>query len=141
MISLVVSLQGPSFLQQYKITTQDQQNFKPKTIVQFNPELSSTQKIVEKEGKEGQSIKVVREIYSENNELIQKESISEDFYPPVHQVEVHGLIVKQSDTTTNNDSATATDTQTTDTIDSATAGTTDTTNADDKYFSFNSWQQ
>ena len=101
---LVISLKGPSFLQQYKITTQDQQNFTPKTIVQFNPELSPTQKIVQKEGKEGQFIKVVREIYTENNELIQKESISEDFYPPVHQVEVHGLIVNQSDTTTANDS-------------------------------------
>ena len=112
MISLVFSLKGPSFLQQYKIITKDQQNFTPKTIVQFNPELSPTQKIVEKEGKEGQFIKVVREIYSENNELIQKENISEDFYPPVHQVEVHGLIVKQSETTTNNDSANATDTQT-----------------------------
>ena len=138
---LVISLKGPSFLQQYKITTQDQQNFTPKTIVQFNPELSPTQKIVEKEGKEGQFIKVVREIYTENNELIQKESISEDFYPPVHQVEVHGLIVKQSDTTTNNDSATATDTQTTDTKDSTTAGTTDTTKADENTSASTSWQQ
>lgn len=123
---LVVSLLGPSFLQQYKIITQDQQSFTPKTIVQFNPELSPAQKIVEKEGKEGQFIKVVRKIYTENNELIQEESISEDFYPPVHRVEVHGLIV--SDTTSNNK---ATDTQTSSTTaaDAAT-GTSDSTNAD-----------
>ncbi len=83
----------------------------------------------------------MREIYTENNELIQTESISEDFYPPVHQVEVHGLIVKQSDTTTNNDSTNATDTQTTDTTDSTTAGTTDTTNADENTSSSRGWQQ
>lgn len=123
---VIFSLKGPSFLQQYKIVIKDQQNYTPKTIVQFNPQLSSTQKIVEKEGKDGQSIKVEREIFTENGELINKESISEDFYPPVHRVEVHGLIVHQSDIKTENASTNAMDTQTSDSSDSTTKGKNDT---------------
>ncbi len=118
---VVFSLLGPSFLQQYKVITKGQQNFKPKTIVQFNPELSSTQKIVEQEGKDGESTTVVREIYSENGELVNTETISEDYYPPVHRVEVHGLIKKQSDTNTGDNTTNTTDTQTSDSVDSATS--------------------
>ena len=69
---LAFSLKGPSFIQQYKVVTKEEQTFEPKTIVQFNPKLSPAQKIVEKEGKAGQMVKVVRETYSENGELVQK---------------------------------------------------------------------
>ena len=87
---LAFSLKGPSFIQQYKVLTKEEQIFEPKMVVQFNPKLSPSQKIVEEEGKEGQMVKVVRETYSEQGELVQKENISEDFYPPVHRVEVRG---------------------------------------------------
>ncbi len=35
-----------------------------------------------------------REHYDENGKLLKKELISEDFYPPVHQIEIQGLIEK-----------------------------------------------
>ena len=70
---------------------------------------------------------MVRKIYTENNGLIQTESISEDFYPPVHQVEVHGLIV--SDTTINNEVTNAS--ESTDAATAGTTGTTDTINTDE----------
>lgn len=129
---VIFYLKGPSFLQQYKIVTKDEQNFTPKTIVQFNPQLSPTQKIVEQEGNDGQSIRVEREIFTENGELIKRESISEDFYPPVHRIEVHDLIVNQSDKKTENDSTNAMDDQTSDSTESTTSGTIDNTNANAK---------
>lgn len=127
---IIFSLIGPSFINEYKIITKDQQNYTPKTIVQFNPQLSPTQKIVEKEGEDGQSIRVDREIFTGNGELVNRESISEDFYPPVHRVEVHGLIVHQSDNKTEDDSANTTDTQTSDSSDSTTKGKNDTSTND-----------
>lgn len=114
---IVVTLKGPSFLNQYKIITTDWQTFKPKTIVQFNPLLSQSQKIVEKQGQEGQYIQVIREIDSEYGERIKQERISEDFYSPINQVEIRGLIVKQNDAVTNN--GTNTDTANNDTTNTA----------------------
>lgn len=106
--SLTVSLLGPSFLNQYRLKTKDKETFKPKTIVQFNPQLSQLQKIVEEEGKEGLLIHVIRETYDENGKLLKTEQISEDFYPPIHRIEVQGLILEEgsSDTEENHSGTT-----------------------------------
>lgn len=117
--SVKVSLLGSSFLNQYQIKTKGKQTFKPKTIVQFNPQLTPLQKIVEEEGKEGLLIKVIRETYDENGQLLKTEEISEDFYAPIHRVEVQGLIVEEGNssenkeqTTDDSDEETNTDTET-----------------------------
>ena len=112
---LVVSLIGESFLYQYKIVEKDKERFRPKTIVQFNSLLSPEEQSVKTEGMDGLLIRIFRETYDENGKRIENEPISEDFYAPIHQVEVHGLIVseKESDTVSeNSDTTDATDEQT-----------------------------
>lgn len=94
--NLHVKLIGPAFSNKYVISTKDEQSFTPKTIKQFNPLLKSGEKTVEKTGKDGMLIKIVREIYDEKGALLKKETMSEDFYPPVPQIEVHGLINKEA---------------------------------------------
>lgn len=97
--SIVVSLLGTKFLNRYNVTPSEQETFRPKIIRQFNPQLGPTEIKVKVEGKDGQLVKVYREHLGEMGELIKKELISEDFYPPVHQVEVQGLIIKEGNST------------------------------------------
>ena len=96
--SLLLTLNGPSFLNRYAISTEDEQVFKPKTIKHYHPLLKTGQKNVEQVGKDGMLISVVRAVYDEKGELLKKEAISEDFYPPIPQIEVHALIEKESQT-------------------------------------------
>lgn len=88
---LEVVVTGAPPIYEYKITASDQQEFKPRIIKQYSPLLKQGQKSIEEEGESGLLIKVTREIYSKNGELLKNEWISEDFYPPVHRVEVFPL--------------------------------------------------
>lgn len=95
--SIYVYLNGPELLNKYVIIPEDKETFKPKIIRQFNPQLGPTEIKVKVEGKEGQIIKIYREHRDEKGAVLKKELIAEDFYPPTHQVEVQGLIVKEGD--------------------------------------------
>lgn len=101
---------GAPLLYEYKITATDKQEFKPRIIKQSSPLLKQGQKSVQTEGKEGLLIKVKREIYGENGELLKNEFISEDFYPPIHRIEVLPLapavIQTAPDSTTGSDTVT-----------------------------------
>ena len=88
---LEVSVKGAPFLYNYSIHTLDKQEFKPRTIKQFSPLLNAGQKSVKAEGSPGVIVKVVRETHTEKGELLKTEVLSEDFYPPVHRIEVHPL--------------------------------------------------
>jgi hypothetical protein len=88
---VTVSLEGESFLNKYIVNTADQESFKPRIIKQYNPLLGPNEVKVKQEGKNGKLIRVIREVYDEKGELLERESISEDFYPPVHRIEVYGL--------------------------------------------------
>ncbi|HJV17174.1 MAG TPA: G5 domain-containing protein, partial [Bacillales bacterium] len=83
---------------QYKIST-DIQGFKPKTIIQYSPLLASGKVSVTTPGKEGNLVKVYREIY-QSDQLLKKELIAEDYYPPVYRVEIHSLTVPNNDQST-----------------------------------------
>lgn len=93
--SLHLSLIGPPLLNNYVISTEEEV-FKPKTIKHYNPLLKRGQKSVEKEGKGGMLVSVIRTVYDEKGERLKQETISEDFYPPIPQIEVHALIEKDS---------------------------------------------
>ncbi|WP_228460360.1 VanW family protein [Cytobacillus dafuensis] len=93
--TLTLSLKGTTFLNKYVITKQDEQTFKPKTIKHYSPLLNPNEKKVKTEGKEGLIIKVFREVYDENGAFLSREEISEDYYPPIHRIEVYGLINKE----------------------------------------------
>ncbi|MCH6266688.1 G5 domain-containing protein [Neobacillus citreus] len=101
---LKVTLKGQKFLYDYKITTKDEQKLKPKTIVQYSPALSPGKKKIQTAGEEGLIIKVYREVY-QGEQLVKSENISEDYYPPVYQVEVQGITAaneQQTSTATTN---------------------------------------
>ncbi|MDF2606476.1 MAG: hypothetical protein K0S34_666 [Bacillales bacterium] len=88
---LYVTLKGPSLLFTYKITSEGQQIFEPKKVIQYDPLIKNTSKIIEREGKNGGLIKIYREIYNNEGQRLSRELISEDFYPPIHTIEVRGL--------------------------------------------------
>jgi len=90
---LHVTVSGNTFTSSYKIKMDEMQYFSPKTIKQFSPLLKTGEKKVEVAGEKGVLIKVFREEYK-NNKLVQKGLISEDFYPPKHQIEIHSLAQK-----------------------------------------------
>lgn len=94
---IFISLKGPELLNKYVILLEDKGTFKPKIIRQFNPQLSPTEIKVKVEGKEGQLIKVYREHRDEKGEVLKKELVAEDFYAPIHRVEVQGLIINEGD--------------------------------------------
>jgi hypothetical protein len=87
---LQVTVSGNKFINSYKIKTDEIEYFSPKTVKQFSPLLKTGEKKLGTEGKKGVLIKVYREEYK-NNQLVHKELISEDFYPPIHQIEIHPL--------------------------------------------------
>ncbi|MBT2636347.1 VanW family protein [Bacillus sp. ISL-39] len=96
--NLEVSVKGAPFLYNYSIHTLDKQEFQPRMIKQFSPLLSAGQKSVKVEGSPGLFVKVVRETHSEKGELMKTEVLSEDFYPPVHRIEVHPLGIAANET-------------------------------------------
>lgn len=96
--TLIVKLKGSKFLYEYKVTQSEVENFKPKTIIQYHPLLKSSVK-VDQEGADGLLVMVYREVYGEAGEFLRKELISEDYYPPVHRIEIHKLQSKSSEET------------------------------------------
>ncbi|UII55051.1 VanW family protein [Cytobacillus spongiae] len=99
---LTVSLIGHSFLNEYKVLKKDETKFKPKEIIQFNPQLKPTDKKLKQEGTEGLLVKVVREVYDDKGALLRTEPISEDFYPPIHRILLQGLIVDKGQSGSSN---------------------------------------
>jgi hypothetical protein len=88
---LEISILGLPFSSGYRLSLTEKQEFKPRTIKRYTPLLEPNQKSVEAEGKPGLLIKVYRESFSSSGESIKSELISEDFYQPIHRVEVHGI--------------------------------------------------
>jgi G5 domain/VanW like protein len=95
--NLVVTLKGEKLLNNYEVSKKDEQQLKPKTIKQYSPLVLPGTIQVQKEGSDGNIVKVYRDIY-EANQLIKSELISEDYYPPVYRVEIHGLIGSEQGT-------------------------------------------
>ncbi|MEH7304939.1 G5 domain-containing protein [Neobacillus drentensis] len=106
---LKVNLMGEALVYTYKITTKDEQKLAPKTIVQYSPLLLPGKTKVQTKGEEGQIVKVYREVY-QGDQLIKTELISEDYYPPLYQVEIHGLEGTQVTTQPNDSSDNKVDT-------------------------------
>ncbi|MGJ7912307.1 G5 domain-containing protein [Neobacillus sp. LXY-1] len=85
-----ISLIGQQFVYRYQIVQKDYQELHPKTIIQYSPLLKSGQTKIVTKGMNGQIVKIYREIY-QGNQLVNSELISEDYYPPIYRVEIHGL--------------------------------------------------
>ncbi|MFJ7851011.1 VanW family protein [Peribacillus sp. NPDC097206] len=88
---LKATLKGQSFLNSYEVKTNDEKRYTPKTIKQYSDELAPAAMQVKKEGKDGITVKVLRRIESSSGDLQETETVSEDFYAPIHRIEVYGL--------------------------------------------------
>ena len=102
---LIVTLKGEKLLYNYVISKKEEQQLKPKTIVQYSPLLLPGQSKVQTNGVDGQIVKILRETY-QGEQMITSEVLSEDYYPPVYRVEVHGLTGTQQASTTTPNTAT-----------------------------------
>jgi len=88
--ALTISLKGEPFVYSYTISKQDEQSIKPKTIVQYSPQLTAGSTMVQAAGADGLYVKVYRDVY-QGEQLVRSEFISEDYYSPTYRVETHGL--------------------------------------------------
>lgn len=86
-----VVLIGMPFIYQYVLKTDPMEYYDPKTIVQYSALLKPNEKRIKEEGKKGMLIRLYKEVYDRNRTLIETVPVSEDFYPPVHRVELRGL--------------------------------------------------
>ncbi|MEH7093892.1 G5 domain-containing protein [Neobacillus vireti] len=108
---LTMSLKGEKLLYSYKINKIDEQLLKPKTIVQYSPQLKSGNTIVKSAGNDGKYVKIYRNIY-QGEQLLKTEFISEDYYSPSYRVEIHALTGTTQGTATTVSQTTTTTTPT-----------------------------
>lgn len=95
---LKITLKGEKPLYNYKISLKDEQKLKPKTIVQYSPFLLPGNTKIRTIGTEGLIVKVYRDVY-QGEQFLKSEFISEDYYPPVYQVDLQGLEGSKENTT------------------------------------------
>ena len=122
---LTITLKGEKPLYNYKISIKDERKLRPKTIVQYSPLLLPGKTKIQTMGVEGHIVKVYRDVY-QGEAFIKSELISEDYYPPVLQVELHGLTGSKQGTTettgtAGNQAGQVTPNQTTDNSDQTTS--------------------
>jgi hypothetical protein len=87
---LKITLKGEEFVYDYQISIKNEQKLPAKTIVQYSPLLLPGKTNIQNTGAEGHLVKIFRDVY-QGNQLLKSELISEDYYPPVYRVEIHGL--------------------------------------------------
>jgi hypothetical protein len=86
--TLYVNIIGPGLPFQYIPSITDRRQFNPKTIVHFSEEVEAGESVVQNEGQPGYLGNVIRKVFDINNKLVETTIIAEDFYPPVHRVEL-----------------------------------------------------
>ncbi|MDX8290010.1 G5 domain-containing protein [Metabacillus indicus] len=93
--SLNVSIEGAAFENTYSLTMENEKSYKPKKILQYDAALNDNTTRVIEEGRNGQSAAVYRNELDQNGKLLSSTLISDDYYAPVHRVEVKPLKKKQ----------------------------------------------
>lgn len=86
------SLSSYPLVYDYAITTGKEEKVEPRLIKQYSAFVTSG-KVVEETGRNGLRLNVIRTISAEGKEP-EVETVSTDFYPPVHIVEVYPLTVE-----------------------------------------------
>ncbi|AIY05154.1 hypothetical protein Plano_1189 [Planococcus sp. PAMC 21323] len=87
--SLSAAINGFPFVYEYVIGLTEEKNIDPRLVKQFSAFATSGKKVEEK-GLKGKSLTVIRTTIN-GGDSIDVETISKDFYPPIHRVEVHPL--------------------------------------------------
>lgn len=93
--SLNISIEGAAFENTYSLTMENEKSYKPKKIIQYDAALNENTTRVIEEGKNGQSAAVYRNELDRNGKLLSSTQISDDYYAPVHRVEVKPLKKEQ----------------------------------------------
>lgn len=87
--SLNASITGYPLVYSYAIDLTDQTDIQPRLIKQYSAFVTSGNQ-VDEIGVSGKRLDVIRTIF-DGNEALEVETVSNDFYPPVHRVEVYPL--------------------------------------------------
>ncbi|MBW8350212.1 VanW family protein [Bacillus sp. IITD106] len=85
-------LLGPKLDEQYNLHFEEEKSYPPKTIKQYSPAIKSNDLQVKEKGKAGKSITVIKETKDKNGAVIEKDIVAQDFYLPVHRIEIHSLV-------------------------------------------------
>ncbi|MGI2326459.1 hypothetical protein [Planococcus sp. YIM B11945] len=94
--SLKASLSGFPFVYAYDVKVGSEEKVKPRLVKQFSA-FASSGTTVQEEGSEGVRVKVLRTVVADGEEL-KVETVSTDFYPPVHRIEVYPLTAAADET-------------------------------------------
>lgn len=86
---ITASLTALPFVYDYSVQTGGETEIEPRLIKQYSAFVSSGTSVKEG-GAEGKRIEVSRAVF-DNNEELEVEPVSTDFYPPIHRVEVYPL--------------------------------------------------
>ncbi|MBU9672904.1 VanW family protein [Planococcus sp. CP5-4] len=86
---ITASLTALPFVYDYSVQTGGETEIEPRLIKQYSAFVSSGTSVKEN-GADGARIEVSRAVFDDNEEL-EVEPVSTDFYPPVHRVEVYPL--------------------------------------------------
>lgn len=88
---LYVSINGEPLDYRYETKLLEEQTFSPKTIIHYSEELRPGTSKVALVGQEGRAAMVMKEEYTREGSLVRTVQLSEDFYRPVHHIEVRSL--------------------------------------------------
>ncbi|MDG5470962.1 VanW family protein [Jeotgalibacillus sp. ET6] len=89
--SLYVRIKGQQHSHTYEAVTGDIQTIKPKIINQYSPFVQSNVTRISEEGSDGYLIPVYQRVLDAAGAEVEKNLLYEDFYPPVHRVEIKSL--------------------------------------------------
>lgn len=87
--SLNASISGHPFVYEYAIGLTEEKDISARLVKQYSAFATSGKKVEEK-GLKGKSLTVIRTTIN-GGDSIDVETVSKDFYPPIHRVEVHPL--------------------------------------------------
>ncbi|GGD03481.1 VanW family protein [Pontibacillus salipaludis] len=83
--TLTVQIVGYPISREYEVLIQNEREIEPRTIIQYSAFATGAE--VQRKGESGLAYDVFREIYNQNNEAIDTEFITQDYYAPVHALE------------------------------------------------------
>lgn len=91
---LEIQFIGAELPQTIKVSIEDEETFKPNIIKQYDSTLPKGKMVVKQKGSPGIVAKIYR-IMSESGQVDQRVEIAEDYYPPIHTIEAHSIIVPE----------------------------------------------
>ncbi|MBE4908156.1 VanW family protein [Bacillus luteolus] len=99
---LYVSVSGSPFIYGYQVMMETRA-FNPRTILQYKSSVPVGETVVQTEGTKGFLVPVYRLTMQDSINIVDKTKIAEDFYPPIHRVELKSIVSNQAEGNQGND--------------------------------------